>query len=140
MSAPAMSVEMIAGLAALSAEDRVLADRQRICPVAESRLGSMGTPKKVDVNGTAVFICCEGCRDRLLREPDKYLAKLTTRQHEEPAQHHSPTPPLMDLPPIGVPQIIEPLAPEVVQETTRNANTLRRDAKRVAELPEETVR
>ena len=23
-----------------------------------------------------VFICCEGCRERLLADPDRYLAKL----------------------------------------------------------------
>jgi Cu(I)/Ag(I) efflux system membrane fusion protein len=40
-------------------------------------LGSMGTPIKVDVKGRAVFICCEGCRESLLAEPKKYLAKLS---------------------------------------------------------------
>ena len=39
-------------------------------------LGSMGTPIKVDVSGTPVFICCEGCRESLLAEPAKYLAIL----------------------------------------------------------------
>lgn len=140
MPAPATFAEMGVWLAKLSAEDRVLADAQGICPVADSRLGSMGTPKKVDVNGTAVFICCEACRGRLLREPDKYLAKLESRQHEEPDHDHSPTPPLMDLPPIGVPQIIEPSEPEATQETTRNANVLRSTAKRVSELNEGAVR
>ena len=37
----------------------------------------MGTPIKVDVNGRPVFICCEGCRESLLAEPAKYLAKLS---------------------------------------------------------------
>lgn len=140
MSTPAMSVEMIAGLAELSAEDRFLAEAQGICPVAESQLGSMGTPKKVDVNGATVFICCEACRTRLLREPDKYLAKLEARQHEEPSHDDSPTPPLMDLPPIGVPQIIEPLAPDAIEETRQGTNALRSTVKRVAELNEEAVR
>jgi Cu(I)/Ag(I) efflux system membrane fusion protein len=36
----------------------------------------MGTPPKVDVNGRTVFLCCEGCRARLLADPEKYLAKL----------------------------------------------------------------
>lgn len=79
----AMSEELIAALSPLSPEDRLLAETQGICPVAESRLGLMGTPKKVEVNGTSVFICCEACRAKLLREPDKYLAKLAARQHEE---------------------------------------------------------
>ncbi|WP_460166783.1 hypothetical protein [Thermostilla marina] len=50
--------------------------KQHICPVSGEMLGSMGTPIKVDVSGRQVWICCEGCRDSLLAEPDKYLAKL----------------------------------------------------------------
>ena len=36
----------------------------------------MGAPIKVDVNGQPVFICCEGCKDKLLSKPEEYLAKL----------------------------------------------------------------
>jgi hypothetical protein len=39
-------------------------------------LGTMGPPKKVDVSGRQVWICCDGCQDKLLADPDKYLAKL----------------------------------------------------------------
>jgi len=39
-------------------------------------LGVMGSPQKVDVNGQTVWICCNGCRDKLLSNPDVYLAKL----------------------------------------------------------------
>ncbi|MBI2478874.1 MAG: hypothetical protein HYV60_09640 [Planctomycetia bacterium] len=100
----AMSVEMIAALSKLSPEDRVLVERQKICPIAESRLGVMGTPKKVDVNGTPIFICCERCRKSLLSEPDKYLAKL----EQPPIRDADPQPvPQMDLPPFGVPILIE---------------------------------
>lgn len=60
----------------LTPEDQQLARRQKICPVAEMPLGSMGQPIKVDVKGQPVFICCEGCRDSLLDNPDKYLANL----------------------------------------------------------------
>ncbi len=68
--------EIAAAFAKLSVEDRALAKKQRICPVTELPLGSMGTPVKVDVNGRPVFICCEGCRKSLLGAPVKYLAKL----------------------------------------------------------------
>jgi Cu(I)/Ag(I) efflux system membrane fusion protein len=104
----AMSVEMIAALSKLSVEDRVLVERQQFCPIAESRLGLMGTPKKVDVNGTFVFICCDACRARLLADPDKYLAKLAALPHEDPSRDDSPaTAPQMDLPPISMPVLIE---------------------------------
>jgi len=118
----AMPVEMIAALSKLPPEDRVLAEMQKMCPIADSRLGLMGTPKKVDVNGTPVFICCEACRARLLAEPDKYLAKLAAMPREERSHDHSPVP--MDLPPIGIPQIIEPVDAEP----------------RITEFPTEAVR
>ena len=75
-------------LAELSPEDRALVEKQRVCPVAGTRLGSMGTPPKVEVNGTVVFICCEKCRARLLDEPDKYLARFGTQRRfdREPTQ------------------------------------------------------
>jgi Cu(I)/Ag(I) efflux system membrane fusion protein len=72
----AESAEVIEAFPKLSASDRALAESQRICPVTELQLGSMGTPIKVLVNGRPVFICCEGCRERLLAEPVKYLDKL----------------------------------------------------------------
>ncbi len=71
------SSQIAAELAKLSAADRAIAQQQKMCPVADMPLGSMGVPIKVDVNGRAVFICCEGCRESLLAEPEKYLAKLS---------------------------------------------------------------
>jgi YHS domain-containing protein len=69
--------EVVEALAELSPEDRSLAEKQKSCPVTGELLGSMGAPLKVDVNGKPVFICCEGCREELLKKPDEYLAKLT---------------------------------------------------------------
>jgi hypothetical protein len=63
-------------LAKLSPEDAATAERQRVCPVTGELLGTMGPPKKVDVNGQQVWICCDGCREQLFATPDKYLAKL----------------------------------------------------------------
>lgn len=62
---------------ALSREDQILADRQRICPVTELPLNSMGGPVSVRVAGRQVFICCQGCEKRLKDEPEKYLAKIS---------------------------------------------------------------
>jgi multidrug efflux pump subunit AcrA (membrane-fusion protein) len=64
-------------MAQLAPEDRRLAEAQRICPVTEMALGCMGIPIKVDVQGQPVFICCEGCRESLLADAVKYLAKLS---------------------------------------------------------------
>ncbi len=62
-------------LAKLSPEDAVSAEKQHICPVTKEMLGTMGTPLKVDVKGKSIWICCEGCREELLANADKYIAE-----------------------------------------------------------------
>ncbi len=63
-------------LAQLSAEDRAIAVKQVVCPVSGETLGKMGSPVKMEVQGQTVFLCCSGCKDKLLANPDEYLAKL----------------------------------------------------------------
>lgn len=64
------------GLAKLTPEDAAAAERQHTCPVSGEMLGSMGAPLKVHVKDQDVWICCEGCKDQLVAEPDMYLTKL----------------------------------------------------------------
>ena len=128
--APEDTEAIAAAMSELSEEDRILAERQEICPVANMRLGSMGAPKRVLVNDTPVFICCEGCRKRLLNEPDKYLTMLEEYQSGSTSENSLPAnseedswlPPILPLeaiesedpvstdglPPILSPQLIEP--------------------------------
>jgi Cu(I)/Ag(I) efflux system membrane fusion protein len=63
------------GLSQLSAEDRKLAEKQKVCPVSGQPLGSMGEPYKVAANGQDVFLCCQGCENKIKEDPEKYLAK-----------------------------------------------------------------
>ena len=103
----AQSPEVIAALSELSDADRMLAESQRICPVTKLPLGSMGTPPKVDVNGQPIFICCMGCKDRLLNDPQKYLAKLAGGTPAESSQTDTPQTELPELrwPPVGATQL-----------------------------------
>jgi YHS domain-containing protein len=68
--------EITKAMAELSAEDRSLALKQKVCPVSGEALGTMGPPLKMEVKGQVVFLCCEGCKDKLLASPDEYLAKI----------------------------------------------------------------
>lgn len=68
--------KMRAELAKLPPEDAASAEQQHFCPVSGEMLGTMGAPLKVDVNGQEVWICCETCKEQLLKSPEKYLAKL----------------------------------------------------------------
>lgn len=72
----AANADITAALAELPADDKTLAEKQKVCPVSGELLGTMGTPIKIDVKGQPVFICCEGCKEKLLSTPDEYLAKL----------------------------------------------------------------
>ncbi len=65
-----------AALAKLPAADRALAEKQRYCPVTDERLGSMGVPQKLEVQGTTVFVCCKGCDKEVLAKPALMLSKV----------------------------------------------------------------
>ncbi|WP_406695864.1 efflux RND transporter periplasmic adaptor subunit [Singulisphaera sp. Ch08] len=51
-------------------------DEQKICLVTRAKLGSMGEPLPIEVEGRNLWICCEGCAAKLKEEPVKYLARL----------------------------------------------------------------
>lgn len=136
-----LSPDIEEALAALTPEDRQLVDKQRICPVAEHTLGSMGPPRKVDVNGVPVFICCEGCREQLLSEPEKYLAKLASSQSQASTDVGMPEAPVIpDVPPIGAPQLIEPQGVDSGDEhKSAEAAILTRPSARQSVTPVEEV-
>jgi hypothetical protein len=57
--------EIQAAIAELPEADRPLAVAQRWCAVEQdNRLGSMGAPIKVILDGKPVFLCCSGCTKR----------------------------------------------------------------------------
>ncbi len=69
--------EISAALATLSTADRKQATAQRFCPIMEyNRLGGDGAPIKVMVNGTPIFVCCEGCIEDAVAGGKKTLAKV----------------------------------------------------------------
>jgi hypothetical protein len=72
----AEDAEVKANLAKLSPEDRRLAESQRLCPITGEPLGAMGKPIKLAVKGRPVFICCKGCKEKVLGHPDEVLRKV----------------------------------------------------------------
>jgi uncharacterized protein (TIGR03000 family) len=69
--------EVAANLGKLDAEDRKVAEEQKHCAVQEGvRLGAMGVPVKIMVQGEPVFLCCRGCEVAARRDPDKTLEKV----------------------------------------------------------------
>jgi Cu(I)/Ag(I) efflux system membrane fusion protein len=61
-------------LAKLSAADRRLAEAQRFCPILQkNRLGSMGKPFKIVLEGQPVFLCCGSCEEKAKNNPKQTL-------------------------------------------------------------------
>lgn len=66
-----------AAIAKLPKEDRAAATAQKFCAVEnKSRLGSMGMPFKLMIEDQPVFLCCEGCKEEALKDPQATLAKV----------------------------------------------------------------
>jgi Cu(I)/Ag(I) efflux system membrane fusion protein len=65
----------------LSPADRELAIAQKLCVVQkENRLGSMGVPVKVMLEGQPVFLCCSGCVDEAKEQAPRILKELERRK------------------------------------------------------------
>lgn len=79
-----------AAIAKLPAADQLLAEAQLFCPIEEgSRLGSMGTPVKLMLDGQPVFVCCKGCEDGARENSETTLAKVEEIKHQNAkASHH----------------------------------------------------
>jgi hypothetical protein len=63
-------------IAELPPADRAIAELQRICPVTDLPLGSMGKPSKVVVKDQPVFTCCDSCDEDVIANPDEMLRKV----------------------------------------------------------------
>ena len=46
---------------------------QHTCPVTGEKLGSMGPPIPVTVEGKTIQVCCDGCVAAVEKNPEKYL-------------------------------------------------------------------
>ena len=90
--------KLIAAMKKLTPEDRTLAEKQKFCPILEnSRLGSMGIPIKLMVDGNPVFVCCPACEKPATDKPAETLKKLEQMKSARPArsQPAKPTSPGM---------------------------------------------
>lgn len=78
-----------AAMAKLPAADQPLAESQMFCPIAKgSRLGSMGTPVKLMLDGKPVFLCCKGCEEDARANAKATLAKVEEIKKENAKGGH----------------------------------------------------
>lgn len=72
-----VAAKIESALSKLPKSDRTLADAQRYCPMMDkTRLGAMGTPVKVMIDGKAIFLCCAGCEEGANSDGKKTLANV----------------------------------------------------------------
>src|SRR5262249_21761825 len=79
------TAKLAAVFSKMPASDRRVAEAQQFCPILEqNRLGSMGTPVKVVIEGQPGFLCCDGCRESALANPKETLAKVAEFSKTQP--------------------------------------------------------
>lgn len=59
------------------------AAEQKICPVTNAKLGSMGDPVLAEAEGRKIWTCCAACPPKLKAQPAKYLARLAPVPRDE---------------------------------------------------------
>jgi len=81
-AAPEMSEsEIQANLAKLSTGSLEEVQQQRSCPISGNRLGVMGPPLQITIENQSIWLCCEGCKEDALKDPQATLKKVTELQH-----------------------------------------------------------
>ncbi len=76
-SAPTLAKLPTAVVAAvLSDAEQQLIATQKLCPVTEEPLGSMGQPVFITVDGRKVALCCKGCERRFVAEKKTFFEIL----------------------------------------------------------------
>lgn len=73
-------------LAKLSPSDRELAEAQVFCPVLGTRLGTMGVPVPVALQGQKVFLCCKACLKKAQADEKGTLARVADLKEKKKGQ------------------------------------------------------
>ena len=71
-------------VAPLTRADRPHIAAQKTCPVMNTKLGDHGKPIKLLVGNRPLYVCCKGCINKVKKNPDRYLAKLSPSQRGRP--------------------------------------------------------
>jgi len=64
---------------------------QSVCPISGAPLGSMGVPIALSLEGGTVFLCCAGCEDSAMSDPEGTLAKVAALKAASAAKAEAET-------------------------------------------------
>jgi membrane fusion protein, copper/silver efflux system len=71
------------GFASKSRRAVLSTEPQVICPVTDLKLGTMGAPVAVEVQGRKILTCCAACPPKVKARPARYLARLVASPRDE---------------------------------------------------------
>jgi YHS domain-containing protein len=71
-----LNPDEIAEIKKLPADQQAAALEQKICPISDEHLGSMGVPIRVEADGKTAFLCCDGCVGAFKKDPAAAFTKL----------------------------------------------------------------
>ncbi|MCC6127236.1 MAG: efflux RND transporter periplasmic adaptor subunit [Pirellulales bacterium] len=71
-----VSDEALKNIEKLPPEDQKPAKQQRLCPITNLPLGSMGVPVAISLDGQKVFLCCAGCIEKAKKNAEETLKKI----------------------------------------------------------------
>jgi membrane fusion protein, copper/silver efflux system len=57
---------------------KLTVEEQKVCPVTDAELGTMGPPIEVEAGGHLIWTCCDACPPKVLAEPAKYVTKVSS--------------------------------------------------------------
>lgn len=77
---PAAKAKLPVTAATVGKDDKAAIERQQFCPVSGEKLGGMGDPVKLLVDGHPVYLCCQGCVAKVKHDPETYLRKAIQLQ------------------------------------------------------------
>lgn len=72
----ALTDAQIAKIRKLPAAEQEVAIKQGVCPISGQHLGSMGMPYKITAEGRTFYLCCEGCEEKVTKDPKAAIAAL----------------------------------------------------------------
>jgi hypothetical protein len=73
---PKQQARIQEAMAKLPDVDRALAEAQKFCPIHKGRLGLMGKPVRIELEGQVVFLCCSNCTEDAQSDAKKTLAQV----------------------------------------------------------------
>lgn len=71
----------------MAAADKKLGEETIKCPVSGKEFTKTDATPKYEYEGKTYYFCCEGCKDRFVKDPEKYIKGEEPGEHVDNAAH-----------------------------------------------------